>query len=114
MVYDAALKGRQRCYCHTCGVWFGATLGTPPDETGRTRLRMSRGSLRTAEEVTGHKYKAISQWLKVAAKDAEALSEVLVHDLRLSRLEVEEFWSFARSRVATSRAFLRARSAEGV
>ncbi len=119
VVRNGTLKGRQRYHCHSCGAWFGEThntplyrLRTPPEEIARTLLVvMRRGSLRGAEEVTGHKYETISRWLKLAAGHAEALTQVLVHDLRLSRLEVDEFWSFVRRRMATTRAVPRAGSA---
>ena len=79
-------------------------LHTPPEEVGRTLLVvMRRGSLRAAEEITGHKYETIGRWLRLAAEHAEALTDVLVDDLELSALEVEEFWSFVRRRSATSR-----------
>jgi len=80
-------------------------LRTPPQEVCRALLVvMRRGSLRAAEEITGHKkYETIGRWLRLAAEHAEALSEVLVHDLKLSALEVDEFWSFVRRRSATSR-----------
>jgi hypothetical protein len=55
---------------------------------------MRRGSLRAAEEVTGHNYETIGHWLELAAQHAEALTQVLVHDLHLSPVEVDEFWSF--------------------
>ena len=105
------LKGRQRYHCKGCGAWYGETHGTPmyrlrtpPEEVGRVLLVvMRRGSLRAAEEITGHKYETIGRWLRLAAEHAEALTEVLVHDLELSTLEVDEFWSFVRRRSATSR-----------
>lgn len=111
VVRNGTLKGRQRYHCKGCGAWFGEThhtpmyrLHTPPEEVGRSLLVvMRRGSLRAAEEITGHKYETISRWLKLAAEHAEALTEVLVHDLELSALEVDEFWSFVRRRSATSR-----------
>ncbi len=89
----------ERYHCKGCGAWFGEThhtpmyrLRTPPEEVGRSLLVvMRRGSLRAAEEVTGHKYETISRWLKLAAEHAEALTEVLVRDLELSALEVDEF-----------------------
>ena len=55
---------------------------------------MRRGSLRAAEEITGHKYETISGWLKRAARHAEALTQVLASDLHLSQVEIDEFWSF--------------------
>src|ERR687884_718347 len=62
MVRNGTLKGRQRYHCRGCGAWFGEThntpmyrLRTPPEEVGRALLVvMRRGSLRAAEEITGH------------------------------------------------------------
>ena len=115
VVRNGTLKGRQRYHCKGCGAWFGEThatpmyrLRTPPQEVGRALLVvMRRGSLRAAEEITGHKYETISRWLRLAAEHAETLTEVLVHDLELSALEVDEFWSFVRRRSATSRREIR-------
>jgi transposase-like protein len=115
VVRNGTLNGRQRYHCKGCGAWFGEThdtpmyrLRTPPEEVGRALLVvMRRGSLRAAEEITGHKYETIGRWLKLAARHAEALTEVLVHDLELSALEVDEFWSFVRRRSATSRPRIR-------
>jgi hypothetical protein len=59
---------------------------------------LRRGSLRAAEEVTGHKYETIGRWLRQAAAHAEALTEVLVTDLHLTEVEVDEFWSFVRTK----------------
>jgi transposase-like protein len=106
VVRNGSLSGRQRYHCRSCGAWFGQTQGTPlyrlrtpPQEIARALLVvMRRGSLRAAEEVTGHKYETIGQWLRLAARHAEALSAVLVHDLRLSTVEIDEFWSFVRRR----------------
>src|SRR5215218_8472070 len=94
VVRNGTLKGRKRYHCKGCGAWFGETHGTPmyrlhtpPDEVGRALLVvMRRGSLRAAEEITGHKYETIGRWLRLAAEHAEALTEVLVHDLELSAL----------------------------
>ena len=110
VVRNGTLKGRQRYHCKGCGAWFGEThhtpmyrLHTPPEEVGRSLVVvMRRGSLRAAEEITGHKYETIGRWLRLAAEHAEALTEVLVRDLGLSTLEVDEFRSFVRRRSATS------------
>ncbi len=96
--------GRQRFACRGCGKTFGPTLGTPlyrlhtpPAEVAWSLLVvMRRGSLSAAEEVTGHKYETLGRWLRAAAAHAEALTDALVHDLRLTAVEVDEFWSFVR------------------
>ena len=110
VVRNGTLGGRQRYHCRGCGAWFGETHNTPmyrlhtsPEEVGRSLLIvMRRGSLRAAEEITGHKYETIGRWLSLAAEHAEALTEVLVHDLELSELEIDEFWSFVQRRIASS------------
>jgi transposase-like protein len=102
VVRNGSAKGRPRYHCRACGAWFGATTGTPmyrlrtpPAEVGRTLLIvLRRGSLRAAEEVTGHKAETIARWLRLAAAHAEALTAALVHDLRLGEVEIDEFWSF--------------------
>jgi transposase-like protein len=109
VVRNGTVGGRQRYHCRTCGAWFGATQGTPlyrlrtpVAEIARALLvLMRRGSLRAAEEVTGHKYETISHWLRLAARHAAALTAVLVHDLQLSTVEIDEFWSFVRRRANT-------------
>ena len=103
-VRNGRTRGRQRWVCAGCDHSFGPTTGTvmyrlqtPPAEVARALLVvLRRGSLLAAEEVTGHKYETISRWLRRAAAHAEALTEALVHDLHLTEVEVDEFWSFVR------------------
>lgn len=95
-------RGQQRWLCRACRRSFGPTTGTavyrlktPVAEVAHALLVvLRRGSLLAAEDLTGHKYETIGRWLRQAAAHAEALSEVLVHDLHLTEVEVDEFWSF--------------------
>ena len=95
-------RGQQRWRCAGCGRSFGPTTGTavyrlktPVAEVARALLVvLRRGSLRAAEEITGHTYETIGRWLRQAAAHAEALTDALVHDLHLTEVEVDEFWSF--------------------
>jgi len=74
-------------------------LKTPAAEVAQALLIvMRRGSLRAAEEITGHKYETISAWLKRAAAHAEAITQVLASDLHLSQVEIDEFWSFVQKK----------------
>lgn len=106
VVRNGTLSGHQRYHCCACGAWFGAPQGTPlyrlrtpvAEIAHALLLVMRRGSLRAAEELTGHKYETIGHWLRLAAQHAEALTVVLVHDLELSTVEIDEFWSFVRRR----------------
>ncbi|GHO76427.1 hypothetical protein KSD_41980 [Ktedonobacter sp. SOSP1-85] len=70
-------------------------LHTPASEVAQALLIvMRRGSLRAAEEITGHKYETIGEWLRLASEHAEALTAILTQDLHLSTVEIDEFWSF--------------------
>ena len=104
-------EGRQRWVCRSCRRSFGATTGTavyrlktPVAEVARALLVvLRRGSLLAAEEVTGHKYETIGRWLRQAAAHAEALTDALVHDVHLTEVEVDEFWSFVRQKGARAK-----------
>ena len=77
-------------------------LKTPAAEVAQALLiLMRRGSLRAAEEITGHKYETISAWLKRAANHAAAITQVLASDLHLSQVEIDEFWSFVQKKTAS-------------
>ena len=99
---------QQRWLCRGCGRTFGPTFGTPlyrlrtsACEVAHSLLVvMRRGSLSAAEEITGHKYETIGQWLKAAATHAEALTQALVHDLHLTAVEADAFWSFVKKNVS--------------
>src|SRR2546423_13177982 len=101
VVRNGSHRGRQRYYCRSCKTYFGETQGTPmyglktpaAEVAQALLIVMRRGSLRAAEEITGHKYETISVWLKRAASHATALTQVLASDLHLSQVEIDEFWS---------------------
>jgi hypothetical protein len=79
-------------------------LHTPLPEIVRTiRIVLARGSLRAAEELTGHNYDTIAVWIKRLGEHAAAVTELLVHDLALSEVEVDEFWSFVGQKGGASR-----------
>ena len=106
VVRNGSHRGRQRYVCRSCKTYFGETQGTPiyalktpaAEVAHALLIVMRRGSLRAAEEITGHKYETISVWLKRAAAHAEALTQVLASDLHLSQVEIDEFWSFVQKK----------------
>ena len=107
VVKNGHKDGKQRFRCLDCKRTFGPTFGTPlyglhnsAEEVARTLLVvMRRGSLSAAEEITGHKYETIGDWLQRAADQAEAITETLVMDLELSEVEIDAFWSFVKKSV---------------
>ena len=106
VIRNGSHNGRRRYHCRGCGRFFGATEGTPTyglhtpaSEVAQALLIvMRRGSLRAAEEITGHKYETIGEWLRRASEHAEALTALLTQDLHLSLVEIDEFWSFVRKK----------------
>jgi transposase-like protein len=109
VIKNGCKDGKQRWLCSVCGKTFGPTYGTPlyglrtpVTEVARSLLVvMRRGSLNAAEEITGHKYETLGEWLRRAVGHAEAITDVLVHELQLSAVEVDAFWSFVKKGVAT-------------
>ena len=108
VVKNGHLNGRQRYHCRGCGRWFGETEGTPryrlrtdPVEIARAlQVLMHCGSLRTAEALTGHKYETIRRWAVLAVEQADLITAALVHDLTLTTVEIDEFWSFIKKKTA--------------
>lgn len=106
VVRNGSHRGRPRYQCRSCKTYFGETQGTPmyrlktpaAEVAQALLIVMRRGSLRAAEEITGHKYETISVWLKRAAAHAEALTQVLASDLHLNQVEIDEFWSFVQKK----------------
>jgi transposase-like protein len=108
VVRNGSHRGRRRYHCRSCKRYFGETQGTPmyalktpaAEVAQALLIVMRRGSLRAAEEFTGHKYETISIWLKRAAAHGAALTQVLASDLHLSQVEIDEFWSFVQKKTA--------------
>lgn len=104
---NGSTRGHPRLQCKACRKSFGWTHGTPmyrlrtpAREIARTLLIvMRRGSLRAAEEISGHKYETIKEWLLLASDHAEAITQALVRDLELGETEVDAFWSFVGNAV---------------
>jgi transposase-like protein len=104
---NGSSRGKARWQCGDCGKTIGATYGTamyglhtPAAEVARTLLiLMRRGSLRGAEEISGHKWETIRDWVLRANAHAEALTGSLVKDLELDEVEVDAFWSFIANAV---------------
>src|SRR5260370_15092767 len=101
VVRNGSHRGRPRYHCRSCKTYFGETQGTPmyalktpaAEVAQALLIVMRRGSLRAAEEITGHKYETISVCLKRAAAHAEALTQLRTEDQHLSQRHTGEYWS---------------------
>ncbi len=114
MVRNGSHRGRHHYHCRSCQTYFGETQGTPmyglktpaAEVAQGLLIVMRRGSLRGAEEIKGHTYETICVWLKRAATEASALTQVLANDLHLSQVEIDEFWSFVQKKTLGWQAYL--------
>lgn len=78
-IRNGSARGRRRFACRDCGRTIAGTAGTPPfrlcttlPEIVRTPLIvLRRGSLRAAEEQTGHYYETIAAWIRRIGTHAE-------------------------------------------
>jgi transposase-like protein len=85
--------GRQRYKCKTCGRTFTETKGTifyrrrtSEDEIVETLAFLAEGSrISSLTRVKGHKEDTILDWLRTAAKHAEAIEEEL-----MSKYQIEQ------------------------
>jgi transposase-like protein len=99
---NGSSRGHRRWECQTCGRTFAETVGTPrfhlhtplPEIIRAILVVRRRGGLRAAEEQTEHNYETIAEWIRRIGDHAAAVTAVLSHDLALSEVEIDEFWSF--------------------
>jgi transposase-like protein len=103
-------KKEQRLFrCKTCGHCFSETRGTiffnlvtPKEEVLRTLAMISeKGSIRGAARATGHDKSAICRWLKIAGEHSKEVTEYFLNDLQLTRVQVDEIWSYIKKRRRT-------------
>jgi transposase-like protein len=108
---NGSSRRHKRFECQDCGRTFAETVGTPlfhlhtplAEIVRAIMVVLRRGSLRAAEEQTGHNYETIATWIRRIGAHAEAATQVLVHDLELSEVEIDEFWSFVGKKGALPR-----------
>src|SRR5260370_17740674 len=94
VIHNGSSGGRRRYHCRGCDRFFGETAGTPmyrlhtpAAEVAQALLMvMGRGSLRAAEEITGHKNETIVEWLRRASESADALTTSFTQHLHPSTI----------------------------
>jgi transposase-like protein len=97
--------------CKECGITFSENYGTPfyGIKTDREKivqaLRMvvERGSIRGAARAVGVDKDTIVDWIKKASKHSDAFSRYMLHDLRMSTVELDELWTTVKKSRSTSR-----------
>jgi len=95
-------KGKQRYKCKTCGQTFTETKGTvfyrrrtPENEIIETLACVAEGvRISSLSRVKGHKEDTILDWIRDAARHAEAIEEVLMAEYQVSRGQLDALWSY--------------------
>lgn len=103
----ATQSGRVRKFiCRECGLVFCQRRGTafydirsPEDKVILALKLVLQGmSLRAVSHVLGVKLDTVRFWLTKSAFHAEQVNEALVKEIRVSRIELDELWSFVRKK----------------
>jgi len=100
-------SGRVRKYiCRACGAIFCERQGTvfynirsPEDKVVLALKLILQGlSLRGVSNVLGVKLDTVRLWLTRSARHAEQVSDVLIKEMKVNRVELDELWSFVRKK----------------
>lgn len=93
----------KHCFSETRGtVFFG--LDTPWEEVLRTLAMIpEKGSIRGVARATGHDKNTICRWLSIAGDHCREVTEYFLRDLHLTRVQVDEVWSYVKKRRKTCR-----------
>lgn len=95
-------SGVQRYRCRTCGKTFTATYGTlfyrrrtATKDILETLALLAEGSrISSLSRAKGFKEDAILEWLREAARHAEAVEAVLLRDYHLQRAQIDALWAY--------------------
>lgn len=103
----ATKSGRVRKFiCRSCGNVFNGRTGTvffdlrTPEEKVILALKLLlKGiSVRGIAEVTESKPDTVLSWLRRAAEHSEEVDAFLVRDLKVSKVELDELWTFVKKK----------------
>jgi len=97
-------NGTQKYKCMDCGRNIVRTINTPFFHKHLTKKEIIRvtkqfvekSSFRGVARATGHHLDTIRRLASDAAEHCEAVTEFLLHDVKLGVHEVDEFWNFVK------------------
>jgi len=98
--------GVQRYQCKTCKRTFTETIGTifyrkrtPEHQILETLALLAEGSrISSLSRVKGFKEDTILAWQREAGQHAEKLEDVLMHDFKIERGQLDALWAFVRNK----------------
>lgn len=104
-------RADRRLYCTTCKERFSARQGTifynlKTDEDKvllALKLAAERNSVRAISRILESTQGAIDGWLARAAKHVNEIDDYLIRKLKITQLQLDEFWSFVGKKRCTHR-----------
>lgn len=105
--YKTQSGPRRTFKCKTCGEMFSETRDTVffelkvPEETVILALKMIlvKVGLSQIRFVLGVKEETLLTWLDRAAQKAEDINRILLKDLDVTRVELDEMWTFIKKKL---------------
>ena len=97
-------NGTQRYQCTDCKRTFARTINTPffhkhlskKEIINISKQFVEKTSFRGVARATGHHLDTIRRLASDVANHCEAVTEFLLHDVKLGTHEIDEFWSFVK------------------
>src|SRR3989338_1362707 len=97
-------NGTQRYRCTDCKRTFARTINTPffrkhlskREIINISKQFVEKSSFRGVARSTGHHLDTIRNLASDVAEHCEAVTEFLLHDVKLGTHEIDEFWNFVK------------------
>ncbi|RZB28808.1 MAG: hypothetical protein AEth_01810 [Candidatus Argoarchaeum ethanivorans] len=98
------VKGNQMFKCKTCGVRFPETKGTvfynrhlkEEQIIIICKLLVEKNGVRAIERITGIHRDTISNVIEDLARHAREVTDLLIKNVGLTRIQMDEMWSFVK------------------
>lgn len=102
-------NGTQRYRCTDCKRTFARTINTPffrkhlskKEIINISKQFVEKSSFRGVARATGHHLDTIRSLASDVAEHCEAVTEFLLHDVKLGTHEIDEFWNFVKKNKKT-------------
>src|SRR3954453_661703 len=100
--FGRSRQGVQRYRCKGCETTFAATRGTlfyrrrtPPKDILETLALLAEGvRISSLARAKGFKADTILEWLREAARHAQAVEEVLMADYEVDKAQIDGLWAY--------------------
>ena len=97
-------NGARKLVCKDCKKSFNETKGTPffgkhlskREIISISKQFVEKSSFRGVARATGHHLDTIRSLASDVAEHCEAVTEFLLHDVKLGTHEIDEFWNFVK------------------